>query len=77
MHNYFAPNVFSKFAPLNDYGGSIGLLNVSIASPMLHGSSRRVLALWYRVRIKVRKILKSSVSAEINQIVSMCSGNGV
>jgi len=45
MPNYFAPNVFSQMAPLNDYGGSIGLLNVSIASAMLHGASRRVLAL--------------------------------
>jgi len=45
MHNYFAQNLFSKMAQLNDYGGSIGLLNVSIASAMLHGASRGVLAL--------------------------------
>jgi len=31
-------------APMNDNGGSIGLLNISIASAMLNGASNRILA---------------------------------
>jgi hypothetical protein len=39
MPDYFVPNVFSKMAPMDDYGGSTGLLNVSIPSAMLNGAA--------------------------------------
>lgn len=37
-------HAFLKVAPINDNGGSIRLVNVSMASAMLNGASRRILA---------------------------------